>query len=79
MALGIRDNHEMGRTWTAGNYPKNRRLGRFRIVWMALGIRDNHEMGRVKARTVICRHDSGNNKATSTSEVRESEEHQGLA
>ena len=51
--------------WKAGNYPQNRQLVRFGIVWMAFCIRDNHDIGRARARTVRCHNDSGNNRAAS--------------
>ena len=39
----------MVRPWKAGNYLRNRKLVRFRIVWMAFSFWDNHEIGRARA------------------------------
>ena len=65
----------------AGNYLRNRKLFRFRIIRMAFCIRDYHKKETGESRIVRCHHDSGNNKADSLLRLLRSKvsNHHGLA
>ena len=44
------------RPWKAGNYLKNRKLVRFRVVRLSFCIRDSHEMRWARAPRLRCHH-----------------------